>query len=139
MGFVVFFYPLLFSSFVIFLLLRPCMVMESDIQVFEIDDKGNMKHTVLGQDIAAGQKLMYVQRPNVWFGAYPTKDIEHIPEAGKPLVKSAPRDPETHFSLVGCTVAPGFEFDDFELASRSDMLTKFPHAKAFVEFLTRAP
>lgn len=98
-----------------------------------------MKHTVLGQDIAAGQKVMYVQKPNVWFGAYPTKDIEHIPDAGKPIVKSAPRDPEMHFSLVGCTVAPGFEFDDFELATRSDMLAKFPHAKAFVEFLTHAP
>jgi predicted cupin superfamily sugar epimerase len=109
------------------------------IQVFEIDDEGTVKHTVLGQDIAAGQKLMYVQRPNVWFGAYPTKDIERIWEGGKSMVKSAPRDPETHFSLVGCTVAPGFEFDDFELASRSDMLAKFPHAKDFVEFLTHAP
>lgn len=107
-------------------------------QVFEIDDDGNMKHTVLGQDIAAGQKLQYVQKPWVWFGAYPTKDIEHIAKVGEPLVKAAPRDPEKHYSLVGCTVAPAFEYVDFELASRSDLLAKFPHAQNYIEFLTHA-
>lgn len=108
------------------------------LTVFEIDDDGKMKHTVLGQDIAAGQKLQYVQKPWVWFGAYPTKDIERIPESGNPVVKSAPRDSELQYSLVGCTVAPGFEFADFELASRSDLSAKFPHAQNFIEFLTHA-
>jgi len=107
------------------------------LTVYSIDDDGTEMHTVLGQDLGAGQKVMYVQKPNVWFGAYPTKDIHCIPEAGKPVVKSALRNPDMHYSLVGCTVAPGFEYQDFELGTRSELLAKFPHAKAFIELLTQ--
>ncbi|KAG0560194.1 hypothetical protein KC19_10G161200 [Ceratodon purpureus] len=106
------------------------------ITVFEIDDEGNTNHTVLGPDFMAGQKLQYVQKPWVWFGAYLTKDIAHIPEPGKPLVKSAPRDPQKHYSLVGTTVAPAFQPEDFELATRKELVTKFPQAQAIIEFLT---
>lgn len=131
-------YPPKLSLFRSFFWFGPHIVVGCHAQVFEISDDGTVKHTVLGQDIAAGQKLQYVQKPWVWFGAYPTKDLEHVPETGKPIVKSAPRDPEIHYSLVGCTVAPAFEFADFELASRSDLLAKFPHAQNFIEFLTHA-
>ena len=45
-------------------------------------------------------------------------------------------DPAT-FALVGCTVAPGFEFADFELAKRSELTAAYPqHAKLIAE-LTR--
>ncbi len=30
------------------------------------------------------------------------------------------------FVLAGCTVAPGFDFDDFEIAKREDLLHEFP-------------
>lgn len=30
------------------------------------------------------------------------------------------------FVLAGCTVAPGFDFDDFEIAKREDLLDEFP-------------
>jgi len=108
------------------------------ITVFEIDDDGNMNHTVLGHDILAGQKLQYVQKPWTWFGAYPTKDVVRIPQAGSgdPVVKAAPRDPEKHYSLVGTAVAPAFEAVDFELARRKDLVAKYPDAKAIIEYLT---
>lgn len=108
------------------------------LQVFEIDDDGKMNHTVLGQDLAAGQKFQYVTRPMVWFGAYPTKDIAHLPKEGHPLVKAPERDQETSYSLVGCTCAPGFEFDDFELAERAALMAKYPHAQTFIEYLTHS-
>lgn len=97
-----------------------------------------MNHTVLGHDVLAGQKLQYVQKPWTWFGAYPTKDVVHIPEPGSggTLVRAAPRDSEKHYSLVGCTVAPAFEAVDFELANREEMVAKYPHAQAIVEYLT---
>jgi len=44
-------------------------------------------------------------------------------------------DPEG-FSLVGCTVAPGFHFDDFELGRRSDLLACFPQHCDLIERLT---
>ena len=30
------------------------------------------------------------------------------------------------FILVGCTVAPGFDFEDFELAEKSDLINNYP-------------
>lgn len=40
------------------------------------------------------------------------------------------------YSLVSCTVAPGFDFADFELASRENLLQEFPHLKEVIEKFT---
>ena len=40
------------------------------------------------------------------------------------------------FTLIGCTVAPGFDFADFELARREDLLRLHPDHKELVEQLT---
>ena len=40
------------------------------------------------------------------------------------------------FALVGCTVAPGFEFEHFELADRAHFLEKFPDQRSIIERLT---
>lgn len=41
------------------------------------------------------------------------------------------------YALVGCTVAPGFEFDDFELPGRADLVQLYPQHRAIIETLTR--
>jgi predicted cupin superfamily sugar epimerase len=41
------------------------------------------------------------------------------------------------FALCGCTVAPGFDFDDFELPPRQALLERFPQHAALVVALTR--
>jgi uncharacterized protein len=42
---------------------------------------------------------------------------------------------EAAYALVGCTVAPGFEFSGFELASRAALTTQYPqHAAAILRF-----
>ena len=43
------------------------------------------------------------------------------------------------FSLVGCTVAPGFDFNDFEMADRQALMNAFPGHSEWIESLTRAP
>ena len=40
------------------------------------------------------------------------------------------------FSLVSCVVSPGFDFADFELARREDLIRQFPHLKDAVEKFT---
>jgi len=40
------------------------------------------------------------------------------------------------FSLCGCTVSPGFEFNDFELARRADLLASFPQHEKWIRELT---
>jgi predicted cupin superfamily sugar epimerase len=37
----------------------------------------------------------------------------------------------------GCTVAPGFDFEDFEIPSRAELLATFPALHDIVERLTR--
>ena len=45
-------------------------------------------------------------------------------------------DPNS-YSLVGTTVAPGFDFEDFELLSRDQLLVLFPQHYKIIEKLTR--
>lgn len=44
---------------------------------------------------------------------------------------------ENDYSFVGCTVAPGFDFDDFELAKRNELISLFPEHKEVITQLTR--
>ena len=41
------------------------------------------------------------------------------------------------YSFVGCTVSPGFEFDDFELAERKNLIKLYPQHRNIIEKLTR--
>ncbi|MFD0862732.1 cupin domain-containing protein [Sungkyunkwania multivorans] len=45
---------------------------------------------------------------------------------------------ENTFSLVGCTVSPGFDFQDFDLPMRQMLVEKFPQHKAIITKLTHA-
>lgn len=69
----------------------------------------------LGPDLGQGQHLQAVAPAGCWFGAE---------TAGA-------------YSLVGCTVAPGFDFADFELGRRADLVAAYPGHRALIERLTR--
>lgn len=73
--------------------------------------------------------------PNVWFGSFPTLDVESFASDGSVLVKSRKRDPELHYSLVGCTCAPGFQYEDFEMANFDDVKSIAPKAEPFLKYL----
>ena len=73
--------------------------------------------TYLGNDLARGEVPQTVIPANCWFAAR-VKD-------------------ESGFSLVSCTVAPGFDFSDFEMAKRDALIQQFPHLKAVIECFTR--
>lgn len=42
-----------------------------------------------------------------------------------------------HYALVGCTVAPGFEFQYFEMAERETLCQQFPEHRELIYSLTR--
>ncbi|KAF3970909.1 hypothetical protein ACB098_07G006800 [Castanea mollissima] len=105
------------------------------ITVVELNDKdGQVKLTCLGPNLLDNQQPQYTVPPNVWFGSFPTKDISLSPDGT--VLKAPPRDGETHFSLVGCTCAPAFQFQDFELAKRSELVLRFPNSEALISLLT---
>jgi predicted cupin superfamily sugar epimerase len=44
---------------------------------------------------------------------------------------------ESDYALVGCTVAPGFDYADFEMPSRQSLLQNYPRHMALIHRLTR--
>lgn len=87
------------------------------LRVVILHEDGSLESIVLGQDILAGQHLQAVVPARCWFAA-------HVCDGGA-------------YSLVGCTVAPGFEFDDFELACAEQLVQQFPQHEAEIRALTR--
>ena len=45
--------------------------------------------------------------------------------------------PRRRWALLGCTVAPGFEFEDFELGKRDALLGAYPAYAEMIRSLTR--
>lgn len=86
--------------------------------VVQIAPSGELSEQLLGPDLGCGHCLQVVVPAGSWFGAR--------------LHGSAP------FSLVGCTVAPGFEFEDLELGQRKRLLERFPQHCQVVLELTSA-
>ena len=61
----------------------------------------------LGRDPETGESLQAIVKAGSWFAA---------------AVKNT-----DSYSLAGCTVAPGFDFADFKLADRPQLIKLFPH------------
>lgn len=95
---------------------------------------GKVKLTCIGPDpLVDDQLVQYTVPPNVWFGAFPTRDYNI--SSDMQVTKAPTRDGEKHFSLVGCTCAPAFQFEDFELAKRSDLVSRFPAHESLLSLL----
>jgi len=70
----------------------------------------------LGTDISNGDIPQVVVPAGYWFGAELAD--------------------KTSFALVGCCVAPGFEFADFELGNRGDLVRQYPQHTTVILRLT---
>ncbi|HYG16513.1 MAG TPA: cupin domain-containing protein, partial [Bacteroidia bacterium] len=81
------------------------------LTVYEIEANGNLiKHT-LGRDFEKGETFQCTIKAGSWFGS-------RVENGG--------------YALVGCTVAPGFDFADFELANRDVLLQQFSHHEKLI-------
>jgi predicted cupin superfamily sugar epimerase len=89
----------------------------SPLTLHLIAGDGTYSSISLGRDLDAGQQPQAVV-PAGWLFA-------------------ATVDDPASFSLAGCTVAPGFDFADFELPSRADLVAQYPRHHALIERLTR--
>ncbi len=89
----------------------------SALVVYVIDPEGNYSELHLGDRPEAGEAFQAVVKGRCWFAS---------------RLKDA-----TGFALAGCTVAPGFEFADFELAKRSELTSAYPAHRKLIEELTR--
>lgn len=85
--------------------------------VHGIDPAGKYFQILLGRDQDSGQVLQGVVRAGCWFAS-------HVANW-----KS--------FALVGCTVAPGFDFAEFEMGKREELVRAYPQHRELIERLTR--
>jgi predicted cupin superfamily sugar epimerase len=89
----------------------------SGLIVYIIDPEGNYSELQIGDGFEAGEVFQAVVQTGCWFA-------------------SRLKNPDG-FALVGCTVAPGFDFADFELAKRSELTATYPRHRKLIEELTR--
>jgi len=82
-----------------------------------IEPQGDYAQIKLGADPEKGQAFQAVVSAGCWFGA--TLD-----------------EPQS-YALVGCTVAPGFDFADFEMGRREELLLRYPLQRDIILKLTR--
>lgn len=87
----------------------------SPLIVHTLDENGHTQNHV-GLDFEAGQQPQFLVPKDTIFGS-------------SVLL-------EDSYSLVSCVVAPGFDFADFELFSKEELLPLFPAHKAIIERLT---
>lgn len=83
------------------------------MQIIHIDAEGKLVKRQLGIDIANEINPQLIVNAGDWFAAQSLGD----------------------YSLVGCTVSPGFDYTDFEMADRKKLISAFPqHQKIIKKF-----
>ena len=84
--------------------------------VYEIEPSGKLTEHLLGNDSQKNQRLFTVIKAGSWFGAA-------LP-------------PASEYALTGCTVSPGFDYADFELAEKENLLELYPQHAGLINSLT---
>ncbi len=85
------------------------------LELHLFDERGHAQHT-LGPDLSSGERPQLV---------VPSGTVQGARAAG------------ARYTLVGCTVAPGFDFADWQLVPREELGARFPSERALIEALTR--
>jgi len=87
------------------------------VTMLQLRPEGTSEVIILGQDILNEQRVQVTVPKSCWQGCL-------LNEGGR-------------FALMGTTVAPGFEFGDFELGCREELLEQYPKQRDLILKLTR--
>lgn len=85
--------------------------------IHELDDAGNHVQHLLGNIDEGTASFQVTVKAGTWFGASLAEPCS--------------------YALVGCTVSPGFDFRDFEMAKRDELQWRYPQHGQIIEKLTR--
>jgi len=91
--------------------------MGDPLLIYIINQSGELEIISLGNDFEKGHAFQYVVPANCWFASRPA--------------------PRGEYCFVGCTVSPGFEFTDFELAEVNALIRMYPQHKEIISELCR--
>lgn len=87
------------------------------VRMLQLHPEGRGETLTLGGDLDAGHRPQVIVSRGVWQGC-------RLAPGGR-------------VALMGTTVAPGFDYDDFELASRPSLFKQFPRFENEIRQLTR--
>ena len=87
------------------------------VEMLQLFEDGSGARTVIGPDLLAGQRPQVLVPRAVWQGS-------RLIEGGR-------------WALMGCSVSPGFEFEDYEDIPRADLLARWPDWHNLITALTR--
>jgi predicted cupin superfamily sugar epimerase len=89
------------------------------LDVLLLAPDGGARVARLGSDLATGERPQLTVPAGTWFGTELAPGVAHC--------------------LWGCTVAPGFEFADFELAEGPELAARYPAEAARIARMSRLP
>jgi len=87
------------------------------LEILRLFPDGGSDVAVLGMNLDAGERPQIVIPAGAWFGTELRSGASHC--------------------LVGCTVAPGFEFADFELAEGPELESRYPAVSDRIRRMSR--
>lgn len=88
----------------------------ASLKLHMISKDGNYSSVIIGNDLSQGEVPQFTVPAGDWFAA----EVNH----------------ENSYTLVGCTVAPGFDFRDFVLPTSKELVNIFPEHKTIIHKLT---
>lgn len=86
------------------------------LTIYEIQPDGILATHLLGANPENGEQFQCVVKAGSWFGSA----VKH----------------GSNYALVGCTVAPGFDFADFRMGNRRALLDMYPQHATMIHSLT---
>ena len=87
------------------------------VNLIQLNQNQEAQVSTLGSDLLKGEQFQVIVPANIWQAA-------HLVEGGE-------------FALLGTTVAPGFEYEDFESARREDLIKEYSHEQEIITKLTK--
>lgn len=88
------------------------------IRLHIVSKEGKYDYHIIGRDVLSGQVPQLVVKGGDWFAAEVVGNDT--------------------YSFVGCTVSPGFDFKDFVLPKRQELIDQFPEHTPIITKLTRS-
>lgn len=88
------------------------------VEMLLLHPQGHWQRVLLGHDLLGGQQVQFTVPRGVWQGSR--------------LVRGG------NFALMGTTMAPGFDLQDFEAGKRDDLTQAYPEAAELIRALARA-
>ncbi len=88
------------------------------VEMLQLWPDRSSRRVMLGHDLAAGMNVQTVVPENIWQGS-------RLVSGGR-------------FALLGCTVSPGFDYEDYEAGGGEELIRHWPQERELIRLLTRS-